>query len=203
MAILSCTSPTHLEATRRRMGIAISSKKYRAQKEERRSGGRVSGQACGGVPGSKSNHLEQASKVEVSEPSAGMTPSELKRERRAQLKAEVEEEFIEALDILEDEGKAVAASEPSCLESSWNPSRPPLELHEVASMKRERRRGGWRARRDGSEYSNQHCITLPPPSPSSSRRRVRACPPSTVERGGSRGWMRWRRSDGRAYECCG
>lgn len=149
MTILGCVAPPHhLEAARRRRAIAISSQQYKAQQEQKRV---VTLHTQSSPAGNHSISLQQA-RAASSTPPGGNASSLLKR--RAQIKADVMDETVEALDILRDQQQNPSSPGQSPLPSSSLPSSPPgdeethwgrmpapLALEDVAVMKAQRREG--------------------------------------------------------------
>lgn len=125
-----------LEGDRRRRAIAISSQQYAAHKERQRLMKMVK---CSSVA-QCSNINKAASSSAGTSPLPSSTSSDgvlsAKQERRAQLKAELDEEYEEALDILDD------LSKPSSRLNNDDTGRQTpsqLDLQDVAVMKPARR----------------------------------------------------------------
>lgn len=127
----------HLEGDRRRRAIAISSQQYAAHKERQRLMKMVK---CSSVA-QCSNINKAASSSASTAPLPSSTSSDAvlsaKQERRAQLKAELDEEYEEALDILDDLSRPSShfGNDATC--NRQTPSQ--LDLQDVAVMKPARR----------------------------------------------------------------
>lgn len=126
----------HLEGDRRRRAIAISSQQYAAHKERQKRSMKM-----------KCSNVAQCSIINKTASSASTAPLlsstssdavlSVKQERRAQLKAELDDEYEEALDILDDLSRPSSPLDNDDTSRRQTPGR--LDLQDVAVMKPARR----------------------------------------------------------------